>query len=135
MKAIGVCYMAKKEFDAINTRFDKIIEGLTEIKVETAGIKEHLKTLNGKVVEHEKKFNSIDNNFVSYNNGRLACQDGFRTEINKLREDFIKENKEQDKEAKNIETMLWNLKIQVAGIAVVVPIVMSFLLWLIQKLL
>lgn len=119
----------------MNLRFDKIIEGLTEIKVETAGIKEHLKTLNGKVVEHEKKFNSIDNSFVSYNNGRLACQDGFRTEINKLREDLIKENKEQDKEAKNIETMLWNLKIQVAGIAVVVPIVMSFLLWLIQKLL
>ena len=37
--------MAKKDIDAFNSRFDKVIEGLTEIKVETAGIKEHLKNV------------------------------------------------------------------------------------------
>lgn len=129
-----VLYMAKKEIDAFNIRFDKVIEGLTEIKVEAAGIREHLKTLNGKVASHEQRFTDVYQEFQNNRNTRSNYQESFRNEIEKLRNEYIKNDKEQDDETKKVEKMLWETKIQLAGIAVVVPIIISLIMWLMSKL-
>jgi predicted nuclease with TOPRIM domain len=134
MKAVNVVTMTRKDVDAFNVRFDKVIEGLTEIKVETSGIKEHLKTLNGKVSTHEQRFTDVYQEFKGLNNGRVVCQDNVRLELEKVKSQFAINNKEQDVETKNIEKMLWETKVQLAGIAVIVPIIISFLMWLVSKL-
>jgi predicted nuclease with TOPRIM domain len=112
--------MTKKEIDAFNNRFDKVIEGLTEIKVETAGIKEHLKTLNGKVASHEQRFTDVYQEFKTMSVGRTSCQENVRNELEKIKNKFDADNKEQDKEAKSIDNRLWEMRIQIVIIAVVV---------------
>jgi predicted nuclease with TOPRIM domain len=112
--------MGKKEVDAFNNRFDKVIEGLTEIKVETAGIKEHLKTLNGKVASHEQRFTDVYQEFKTMSVGRTSCQENVRNELEKIKNKFDADNKEQDKEAKSIDNRLWEMRIQIVIIAVVV---------------
>jgi predicted nuclease with TOPRIM domain len=112
--------MTKKEIDAFNNRFDKVIEGLTEIKVETAGIKEHLKTLNGKVASHEQRFTDVYQEFKTMSVGRTSCQENVRNELEKIKNKFDADNKEQDKEAKSLDTRLWEMRIQIVIIAVVV---------------
>lgn len=112
--------MAKKDIDAFNSRFDKVIEGLTEIKVETAGIKEHLKTLNGKVASHEQRFIETYQEFKDIKNGKTVCQENVRNELEKMKTKFEADNKEQDKEAKSLDTRLWEIKIQLVVIMVVV---------------
>ena len=42
-------------------RLHEVTTHLTEIKVDTADIKRHLKDLNGSVARHEKQFNKTDN--------------------------------------------------------------------------
>jgi predicted nuclease with TOPRIM domain len=112
--------MTKKEVDSFNSRFDKVIEGLTEIKVETAGIKEHLKTLNGKVASHEQRFTDVYQEFKTMSVGRTSCQENVRNELEKIKNKFDADNKEQDKEAKSLDTRLWEMRIQIVIIAVVV---------------
>jgi predicted nuclease with TOPRIM domain len=112
--------MAKKDIDSFNSRFDKVIEGLTEIKIETAGIKEHLKTLNGKVASHEQRFTDVYQEFKTMSIGRTSCQDNIRLELEKIRNKNELDNKEQDEETKKIDTKLWEIRIQLVIIAVVV---------------
>lgn len=113
-------HMVKKDIENFNNRFDKVIEGLTEIKVETAGIKEHLKTLNGKVASHEQRFTDVYQEFKTMSVGRTSCQDNIRLELEKIKNKFDADNKEQDKESKKIDTRLWEMRIQIVIIAVVV---------------
>ncbi len=118
MKAIGVIIMAKKDIDAFNSRFDKVIEGLTEIKVETARISEHLKTLNGKVAGHEQRFIETYQEFKDIKNGKAICQENFRNALEKIKSDAAEKDDEQDKE-------MWGVKIKLIGLVSVITTIIT----------
>jgi hypothetical protein len=91
--------MSDYEFQQhISTQLTELAVGQAEIATDMKAVKEHLKTLNGKVASHEKQLNERLNScpLVAAAEGRIRPL-----------EDYITEQRAMEKTSKNWSDHLW----------------------------
>jgi predicted nuclease with TOPRIM domain len=65
----------------LKTDIAKLSEIITEVRVDTAGVKEHLKNLNGKIIAHEQRLQNCETSATDnkISNAKLSAIVGVST--------------------------------------------------------
>ena len=131
--------MAKKEVDYFKEKLDKIYDVTYQNNGELVGIKEHLKTLNGKVAIHQEKLTESEKRFTQVYDDFRAREDlqknaldtykeKMQCEIAKMKQDMTEDSRIQERE-------IWGVKIKLIGlVTIITTLVTAIVNFLIGKI-
>jgi len=113
-----VMEMAKEDMTYFKERLDKIFEISYQNNSELVGIREHLKTLNGKVASHEQRFTDVYQEFKNQSAARALCQEKIASTFEKVKDEATKDSRKQERE-------IWGVKIKLIGLVTILTTIVT----------
>ena len=110
--------MAKEDMTYFKERLDKIFEISYQNNSELVGIREHLKTLNGKVASHEQRFTDVYQEFKNQSATRALCQEKIAATFEKVKDEATEDSRKQERE-------IWGVKIKLIGLVTILTTIIT----------
>lgn len=122
-------YMVKKDFDYFKERLDKIYDISYQNNGELIGIKEHLKTLNGKVATHQEKLAESEKRFAQVYDDFRSREDlqksSFEVYKEKMQCEIDKIKKEMTDDSRTQEREIFGVKLKLIGLVTVLTTIVA----------